>query len=180
MSITVKIPCYVVVKAAQYIVYKKLLQRKIKMLDFSKQIMAEYNAKYGKKFKMEMKDAVSIVYSAIKNYPNEKQWYKFLKNKYPQFYKKNFLYNICQTFYTFFIDEDNAFKLQPDVKDVLNGTWFAYDYIMEELYHIKFTNVETNIVSMKYRNRLLSDASIDSVTFNIIVKLLKEKQVMEK
>lgn len=48
MSIIINVPCYVLVKAAQYIVYKKLLQRKIKMLDFAKQIMVEYNTKRNK------------------------------------------------------------------------------------------------------------------------------------
>lgn len=179
MSIIINVPCYVLVKAAQYIVYKKLLQRKIKMLDFAKQIMVEYNTKCNKKCKMEMKDAICIVYSSVKNYPNEEQWYEFLKNKYPQFYSDNFLYNMCLSIYTFLKDEDNDFKSRPTVRDVLNGTLFAHYYI-DELYRIKFTNVETNIVSMRYGNKLLSDARIDSVTFSIIVKLLKEKQSMRK
>lgn len=186
MSINVEIPACILPDIAQFIIYKKLLLRKNKMVSFAAKIMKEYNRNPIGKQKMELNDAISIVYSAVRApepdfLPSKQsQWYKILNKKYPYFYSKNFLYKLCQSIYKKLLINDEL-KYNLSVKDVLNGTWNAHCYIVEELYRISFSKEEKSILSFRRANKkTLAKVTVDSLTFGIIIKLTKEKQAMEK
>lgn len=184
MSINVKIPACVLPDVAQFIIYKKLVQRKKKMLYFANRLMTEYNAHPIRNQKMGMKDAITIVYSALKNpspdfmYPKQSEWYRAIKNKYPQYYSKWIIPELFVSIYKFFIDDDDII---PNAKAVLNGTWSAHYYILENLYNLSFSKEEKSILPFRRANKkTLAKATVDSLTFSIIIKLTKEKQAMEK
>lgn len=186
MSISVKIPACVLPDVAQFIIYKKLMLRKRKMVRFASRIMKEYNKKPIGNQKMELKDAIRIVYSAVRApepdflSPKQSQWYKTLNKEYPYFYSKNFLYNLCQSIYKKLLLDDEI-KYNLNVKDVLNGTWNAHCYIVEKLYRIYFSEKEKSILPFRRANKkTLAKATVDSLTFGIIIKLIKEKQAMGK
>lgn len=53
--------------------------------------------------------------------------------------------------------------------------------IVDELYRISFSKEEKSILSFRRANKkTLAKATVDSLTFGIIIKLTKEKQAMEK
>lgn len=185
MSISVKIPACVLPDVAQFIIYKKLMLRKRKMVRFASRIMKEYNKKPIGKQKMELKDAIRIVYSAVKHpypdfmHPKQSEWHNAIKSRYPQYYSKWFIPELCLSIYKIFIDDDD--ETAPNAKSVLNGTWFAYNYILEDLYSLTFTKEEKSILPFRRANKkTLAKATVDSLTFGIIIKLTKEKQAMEK
>lgn len=182
MSINVKIPACILPDIAQFIIYKKLMLRKKKMVSFANKLMIKYNTTAIGKQKMELKDAISIVYSATKMpwpdcmHPKQSEWHKSIKRKYPQFYSKNFIFNFCLYIYRILIEDDD-FKSSPTVRDVLDGTWYAYDYILRDLYHISFSKEEKSILPFRRANKkTLAKATVDSLTFGIIIKITKEKQ----
>lgn len=158
MSINIKIPACVLPDVAQFIIYKKLVQRKKKMVGFAIKIMKEYNRNPIGNQKMKLKDAISIIYSAVRApepdflSSKQSQWYKTLNKKYPYFYSKNFLYKLCQSIYKKLLINDEL-KYNLSVKDVLNGTWNAHCYIVEKLYRISFSKEENSILSFRRANK---------------------------
>ena len=185
MSINVKIPACILPDIAQFIIYKKLVLRKKKMLYFANKLMTDYNAYPIRNQKMDMKDAITIVYSATKMpcpdfmHPKQSEWYRVIKNKYPQYYSKWIIPELCLSIYKIFIDDDD--ETAPNAKSVLNGTWFAYNYILEVLYSLTFTKEEKSILSFrKVNKKALAKVTVDSLTFDVIVKLVKEKQDKKK
>lgn len=51
------------------------------------------------------------------------------------------------------LDKNGELKYNLSVKDVLNGTWNAHCYIVEELYRISFSKEEKSILSFRRANK---------------------------
>lgn len=184
MAIMMKVPLCLLPSVAQCIIYKKLLIRKKKMLYYAEKIMLAYNKNTNQKIKMELKDAIWIVYSALKYpapnifHPREDEWYKAIRRKFPHFYKNYFILEIWKVFLRTFIDED---KDKTFLRRVMDGEYYIHDIIVNNLYPLKFSVEEKSIMVFRGGSKKeTARGDMDSLTYGVIKEFLKKGRTASK